>query len=162
VGIAEELDFPDEHFDIVAGIDILHHVDVEKSLRECLRVLKPGGMALIKEPIDAPLFDRIRNTRAVRSFVPNDPDFDTYITADERKLDRQELALMKEIFPNVEYTYFRVFTRFAQFGRLSERLNWIDRLLNYRDFLPRIDSGLIRFFPPSRRLAGEVIVALRK
>jgi ubiquinone/menaquinone biosynthesis C-methylase UbiE len=41
---AETIPLPDDSVDLVVGHAILHHIpDVEKSLREALRVLKPGG-----------------------------------------------------------------------------------------------------------------------
>ncbi|MBK9113663.1 MAG: class I SAM-dependent methyltransferase [Nitrospira sp.] len=38
----EELDFPDESFDVVFGTFVLHHVDLPKASRQLARVLKPG------------------------------------------------------------------------------------------------------------------------
>lgn len=44
VADAESLPYPDNSFDLVVGHAVLHHIpDVELALRECLRVLKPGG-----------------------------------------------------------------------------------------------------------------------
>ena len=40
---AEALKFPENSFDIVCGSGILHHLDLEKSMKEIYRVLKSGG-----------------------------------------------------------------------------------------------------------------------
>jgi ubiquinone/menaquinone biosynthesis C-methylase UbiE len=47
-GNAEELQFPDEHFDYVYSFGVLHHVaDTQRAVREVWRVLKIGGEARI-------------------------------------------------------------------------------------------------------------------
>ncbi|ALG84076.1 class I SAM-dependent methyltransferase [Gordonia phthalatica] len=44
VADAESIPYEDDTFDLVVGHAVLHHIpDVEQSLREVLRVLKPGG-----------------------------------------------------------------------------------------------------------------------
>ena len=44
VADAEKIPYDDDTFDLVVGHAVLHHIpDVEQSLREVLRVLKPGG-----------------------------------------------------------------------------------------------------------------------
>jgi SAM-dependent methyltransferase len=44
VADAERIPYDDNTFDLVVGHAVLHHIpDVEQALRECLRVLKPGG-----------------------------------------------------------------------------------------------------------------------
>ena len=44
VADAETIPYADNTFDLVVGHAVLHHIpDVEQALRECLRVLKPGG-----------------------------------------------------------------------------------------------------------------------
>jgi len=46
-GNVEELDFSDANFDAVYSLSVLHATDMEKSLAEIARVLKPNGIAAI-------------------------------------------------------------------------------------------------------------------
>ena len=48
---AEQLDYPDDSFDIVYASNLLHHVNPRKALREMYRVLKPGGKACFWDPL---------------------------------------------------------------------------------------------------------------
>jgi len=51
VGSAEALPYPNESFDTVIELDVLHHVpDLGKTLAEIHRVLQPGGRFLVFEP----------------------------------------------------------------------------------------------------------------
>ena len=48
VADAENLDFPDESFDVVYSHGVLHHTpDINAALREIHRVLKPGARAIV-------------------------------------------------------------------------------------------------------------------
>jgi len=49
-GNAEDLPYPDRHFDAVYGSSILHHLDLAAALRAVHRVLKPGGRLVFAEP----------------------------------------------------------------------------------------------------------------
>jgi ubiquinone/menaquinone biosynthesis C-methylase UbiE len=49
-GSGENLEFPDDTFDIVAFTFSLHHQDSKMGLGEARRVLRPGGQAIIIEP----------------------------------------------------------------------------------------------------------------
>lgn len=48
---AESLDFEDNHFDLIYGNGVLHHIDFIKANYQVFRVLKPGGLAAFIEPL---------------------------------------------------------------------------------------------------------------
>ena len=53
---AECLAYPDNTFDLVLGVAILHHTDPISAGTEVSRVLKPGGRALFIEPLSHNIF----------------------------------------------------------------------------------------------------------
>ena len=62
LGGAEKIPADDEAFDVVLMIKSLHHVPVEmmdRAMREIRRVLKPGGLAYIAEPVFSGAFNEI-------------------------------------------------------------------------------------------------------
>lgn len=48
---AEEIDYPDNSFDVIIGKAILHHTDLEKTSWQLNRVLSPGGVSCFLEPL---------------------------------------------------------------------------------------------------------------
>ena len=64
-GDIASLPFPDETFDIVACLDVLYHkwVNTKKAFREIRRVLKKGGILLIREPA----FDWFKSSEDIAS-----------------------------------------------------------------------------------------------
>ena len=67
---AHALPLPDESIDIVFGMAILHHLDLELASREVWRVLKKGGRGIFEEPLrNSKLVDRIRKCFPVRADV---------------------------------------------------------------------------------------------
>ncbi len=59
---AEAIDEPDASFDAVVMFKSLHHVPVplmDRALREIRRVLKPGGLAYLSEPVFAGDFNEV-------------------------------------------------------------------------------------------------------
>jgi len=82
-GSAHDMPFPDGSIDVVFGIAILHHLDLDLVSKEVRRVLKPGGRAIFQEPV--------RNSkviRFVRGLIPyRAPDVSPY----ERPLTDEEL-----------------------------------------------------------------------
>ncbi len=149
VQTAERLEFPDAYFDVVAGVDILHHVDVAPAMRECRRVLRPGGIAVFREPLLSPVFDAVRNWPVTRRFFPNDPSFDRHITEDERKLEPADIEAIRSVFQDTEITYFRVLSRLEKIVPSMSKP------------LERIDRGL-SWVPGMNRVSGYGILVMRK
>ncbi len=110
---AENLDYPDNHFDVIVGMDILHHVDIYKVMAEVHRVLKPGGIAIFKEPIRVPALDIVRESWLLRKLAPTETSYDkhVHITDDERKLDGRDTALFEKTFSKVQTQRFSLFLR---------------------------------------------------
>ncbi|MBN2329624.1 MAG: methyltransferase domain-containing protein [Candidatus Omnitrophica bacterium] len=50
VANAYELPIRSGAADVVAAASVLHHLDVNRALKECFRVLKPGGLVWFSEP----------------------------------------------------------------------------------------------------------------
>jgi 2-polyprenyl-3-methyl-5-hydroxy-6-metoxy-1,4-benzoquinol methylase len=148
---AEKLAYPDNHFDVIVGMDILHHVDVAKVMLEIRRVLKPGGIAIFKEPLRVPVLDVIRESRLLRMIAPTETSYDkhVHITDDERKLDHRDLALLNGTFDEISTQRFSVLLRLY---RVIPR-RWFNLIWK----LQRLDYEMMRLFPPLRRL-GDVCV----
>lgn len=119
----ENLAFDDNTFDIVTGVDILHHVDIPKVLEQLHRVLKPGGVAIFKEPLGDTILERIRECKALLKLAPRDSSLDNHvhITEDERKLNRDEINLIRDTF---EVQSERRFSVLQRFYRLLPRKHW--------------------------------------
>ena len=93
VGDAHHSPFPDASFDLIVGAAILHHLDLETSLREVKRLLRPGGEAVFIEPLwHNPIL------RLGRRLSPSAR------TEDEHPLTTADWQLCASIFPNFTHT----------------------------------------------------------
>jgi ubiquinone/menaquinone biosynthesis C-methylase UbiE len=125
LGNAEASPFPDGAFDAVYGSSILHHLDLDRAVREAFRVLRPGGRLVFTEP-------NILNPQVV--FI-NISVFKPYFgqSPDEMAFTRfrAKRALERAGFSEVEATPFDfvhpstpppLIERVARLGDLLERL----------------------------------------
>jgi len=145
-GSAHGLPFPDTSIDLVFGMAILHHVDLDLAAREVLRVLKPGGRAIFQEPV--------RNSGALgllRRLVPyRAPDISPF----ERPLTDGELRRFAEGFSRCEARAFELPP--VQIGRLFRRLR------NRSHALYEWDRRLLRAAPWLARYASIRVISLTK
>lgn len=154
VQASENLEYRNDSFDVVVGIDILHHVEIVASVKECLRVLRPGGVAYFREFVEVPAFDRVRNTTLVRFFFPNGKNLErwTYITDDERKMTDQDITAIRELCNNVVEKRFYIFARLDRFIRRPH-----DRSAS---FMEQVDYLLCKKIPALNKLGGSVVLEI--
>ena len=101
---AEQLDFPDASFDVVYGVSIIHHLEIEPAAREIARVLKPGGRAVFIEPLNYnPVINLFRLITPWRR------------TPDEKPLDVQDLAMLSRPFSEIQRSNFGLTSLLAIF-----------------------------------------------
>jgi SAM-dependent methyltransferase len=99
---AEEIDYPDESFDLVLGKAILHHTDLEKTSKQLARVLRRGGTAYFLEPLaHNPILNLFRWLTPSRR------------TPTEKPLRLEDLDVFRKHFDSVSYRGFYLFTLLA-------------------------------------------------
>jgi 2-polyprenyl-3-methyl-5-hydroxy-6-metoxy-1,4-benzoquinol methylase len=151
---AENLNYKSGIFDIIIGIDILHHIDIKKSIREFHRVLKKDGIAIFREHTEAFLFEWIRNTKIMTQLFPKNISFEKHITEDERKLNKDDLLKIKAIFPDISLKRFVLFSRFDMFIRKPNSKK--------PSFFEILDYFVFSYLPFSKRFAGGAVIVLKK
>ena len=100
VGSAYETGLSDESVDVVFCMALLHHLDLPRAHQEIYRVLRPGGLFILREPIR---FSQTMN-RLRRLFPAPEADISDY----EHPMTREELAIMMKGFTVVAERNFRL------------------------------------------------------
>lgn len=113
IASAHELPFESESVDIVFGMAILHHLDLETSAAEVFRILKKGGRAIFMEPVRNSKF-----VRFVRNLIPyQQPDVSPF----ERPLTDAELENYARNFSAYRSRAFALpFVNLTEIVRLPE------------------------------------------
>ena len=142
---AEALEFPAHSFDLVCGVAILHHLDLDRAYGEIARTLKPGGRAVFLEPLGHnPLINLYRRmTPALR-------------TEDEHPLLMRDLVLANRYFDERQNHFYTMHSLLAVPFRDTSIFNG---LLNACE---ASDRPVFRAFPPARRLAWQVVIELAR
>ena len=146
VGSAHDTPFPDDSIDVVFGIAILHHLDLELVSREVRRILKPGGRAIFQEPV--------RNSavlRFLRRLIPyRAPDISPF----ERPLTDAEVRAFARGFSGVRIKAFTL--PFVSLAML------IPSVRRAPDWWYGLDATMLRRFPFLRSVAGIRVIELTK
>ena len=145
VGSAHDIDVPDESIDVVFGIAVLHHIDMEKTARETWRILRPGGRAIFQEPVR-----NSRVVRALRAMIPyRSPDVSPY----ERPLTDAEIRRFAG--------HFRGFRARPFMLPHASLAHVVPRALRYTEPLYRLDRSMLRF-PSLQPFAGIRVFEVTK
>lgn len=123
-GGAEAIPAADNSFDIVLMFKSLHHVpmaQMEQALKEIARVLKPGGLAWISEPVYAGDFNDI-----LRLFHDEKVVREKAFAAISQAVEQGFLALDKQYFFNTRSQ----FDNFEQFDTRMIRVTHSDHQLS--------------------------------
>lgn len=113
---AESLQYPDSTFDFIVAVDVLHHCELEATLRELRRVSKLGAVWVVNEIYTHSAVQRIRNSAFIekklypiiaRIIYQGKP----YITDDERKLDQSDLRSLKKFMHAQQIRFFYVLVK---------------------------------------------------
>ena len=143
---AHALPVGDASVDLVFGMAVLHHLDLETTAREVYRVLKPGGRGIFCEPV--------RNSRvlaAVRERLPyRAPDISPF----ERPLTFAEVEAFGARFRTGHSRAFDLpFVQVARVAGLAAR--W--QQLAYTS-----SAALLKAVPALRHFASVVVFDVRK
>ena len=145
-GSAHDMPFPDSSIDVVFGIAILHHLDLDLVSKEVRRVLKPGGRAIFQEPVrNSPVL------RFVRSLIPyRAPDISPY----ERPLTDEELKRFATGFSKWSVRPFLL-----PHVQVGQKLPVVK---NYWRSLYQMDRTALHAAPWLERYAGIRVISLTK
>ena len=131
-------------FDLIYGVGILHHLNLNKSMKEIERLLKKEGNIIFIEPLGTnPLIN------IYRKLTPNSR------SSDEHPLTFKDLKYLRNLFNNVKITYYGFFTLiFMPFYKSPKN----SKLFT---FLIKIDKILFKI-PIFKFLAWSILIEAQK
>jgi SAM-dependent methyltransferase len=141
-GDASELPFPAESFDAVVGNAVLHHLPLELSVPELIRVLKPGGRFCFAEPnLLNPHVFLERNIPWLRRWLESSPD-------------------------EVAFVRWRLRSALEAFGLVDLSIEPFDFLypLTPRPLVRAVEAAgrVLERIPGVREIAGSLLILARK
>ncbi len=155
VAAAEWLPYPDNFFDFVVGIAVLHHVDLSIAGPEIYRILKPSGTAVFVESLgENPLLEWARRC-PLRSSAHRH-------SKDERSLRYSDIRTLQNLFDQVEVREIRLLRMILwvlqelDINGVTSRQKWLARTLE------SADDWLLSRFPMLRPFCQYVVVTLHK
>jgi len=152
--------FESDSFDIVYTANLLHHVVAESTLKEVIRILKPGGIFVSWDPLSHNILINIYRQMATN-----------VRTKDEHPIRFEQLKILNKYFSKIEIntTWFFtmwIFIRFFLFDRIhpNKERYWKkivkDHKKLYKTYttLEKIDKSFLTLFPFMKKYCWNVII----
>jgi SAM-dependent methyltransferase len=142
-GSAYATGLPDESVDVVFSMALLHHLDLPAARSEIHRILRPGGLFILREPIRfSPTMNRLR-----RLFPAPKGDISPF----EHPMTRAEISLVTQGFTVVAERNFRL-----PFVPL------LNKFMVLRSGVFKTDRWLLKHLPSLEHFATGKVMSLRK
>lgn len=140
-----DLGYGDGMFDLIIGLGVLHHIEIDQAAGEIARVLKVDGRAVFEEP-----FVNSAALRFLRKMIPVKAD--AHQGSLERPLNYEDVRTLAKPFRRLKYREFQLFSRLGRIvpGRTPSR--WLNIM----------DQWLFDSFPFLRRFGGTIVIELTK
>ncbi len=146
---AENLSYENDFFDIIVGSAILHHTELDDTLKHIKRVLKSDGRAIFIEPMNQNIFLRLWRKMTPGRRSPA-----------ERALTAHDLESIKSFFPNSKLSYFGFLSIFTE--GLLIFLPRSKFLAVCNNMLAKFDNNLMKILPFLGKYSSVVVADLRK
>lgn len=136
----EALDLPDGCADVASGFSMLHHLhDIEPTLREALRILRPGGAAYFDDEPNKAYFSMIADL-AGRQDLPPALAEEVHSVVDVERIVAERDGIPEELVRLAEYQkLMRGGFDPDEVHALLERIGFTDVSVHYRWFLGQRD-----------------------
>jgi SAM-dependent methyltransferase/uncharacterized protein YbaR (Trm112 family) len=147
-GLAEELPFADESFDVVYAGGCAHHFVTSLAFPECARVLRPLGRFVAVEPWRAPFYGI-----GTRVFGKREPNVHC------RPLTKSRVEPLLESFGQVEIVHHGTLSRYLLIALAKLGLS-LGMMTNWK--ITRVDDAICSFARPFRRFGSSVTLLATK
>lgn len=139
---AMKLSFDNNSFNGIYGSSILHHLDIQKSLKEAYRVLKPGGKIVFAEPnmLNPQIFIQ-KNIPFIKRWLGDSPDETAIVRWSIKKILKEIGFKNVKVFP---YDFLHPYTPVFMIG------------------LVKAIGFIVERIPIVKEIAGSIIIYAEK
>jgi len=157
---SDKINLPDKSFDIIYTANLLHHVEIEPTIKEAKRLLKDNGRFFSWDPLAYNPLINIYRKKAMQ-----------VRTLDEHPLTINDVKLIKSHFKNTKIKTFwqttlAIFLKYYLIDRIdpNKERYWKRIISNEKEirglykFLERIDKLIFKIFPFTKWYSWSIVI----